>query len=197
VVVRPGEVWGPNSEQFVGRPLALMRRHFPVLVDAGRGLMAHCWIDNLVDGLVLALTHPDAVGGTFTFHDGSDTTTYRELIVLPEGGILIDTPGMREIEIWGDENGLSKAFDDIEELASQCRFNDCTHGNEPGCAVKKALETGELDNKRYQNYLKLQRELKRLALRRTGKEAHYQRMQGKKFSSMVKEVKKLKNFKRK
>ena len=128
---------------------------------------------------------------------GRHTTTYRELIVLPEGGILIDTPGMREIEIWGDENGLSKAFDDIEELASQCRFNDCTHGNEPGCAVKKALETGELDNKRYQNYLKLQRELKRLALRRTGKEAHYQRMQGKKFSSMVKEVKKLKNFKRK
>ena len=128
---------------------------------------------------------------------GRHTTTYRELIVLPDGGILIDTPGMREIEIWGDQNGLSKAFDDIEELADQCRFNDCVHGNEPGCAVKKALDNGDLDADRYQNYLKLQKELRRLALRKMGKEAHYQRLQGKKFSSMVKEVKKLKNFKRK
>ncbi len=128
---------------------------------------------------------------------GRHTTTYRELIVLPEGGILIDTPGMREIEIWGDQDGLSRAFDDIEELASRCRFNDCTHGNEPGCAVKEALKTGELDDRRYQNYLKLQKELRRLALRKIGKEAHYQKLQGRKFASMVKEVKKLKNFKRK
>lgn len=128
---------------------------------------------------------------------GRHTTTYRELIVLPEGGILIDTPGMREIEIWGDEDGLSKAFDDIEELAARCRFNDCSHGNEPGCAVNEALESGELDGKRFQNYLKLQKELRRLALRKIGKEAHYQKLQGKKFASMVKEVKRLKNFKRK
>jgi len=128
---------------------------------------------------------------------GRHTTTYRELIVLPDAGILIDTPGMREIEIWGDEDGLSKAFDDIEELAARCRFNDCGHGNEPGCAVNEALESGKLDPKRYQNYLKLQKELRRLALRKIGKEAHYQKLQGKKFASMVKEVKKLKNFKRK
>ena len=104
---------------------------------------------------------------------------------------------MREIEIWGDEEGLSKAFDDIEELAARCRFNDCGHGNEPGCAVNEALECGKLDPKRYQNYLKLQKELRRLALRKIGKEAHYQKLQGKKFASMVKEVKRLKNFKRK
>jgi ribosome biogenesis GTPase len=128
---------------------------------------------------------------------GRHTTTYRELIALPEGGVLIDTPGMREIEIWGDEDGLSKAFDDIEELAAKCRFNDCGHGNEPGCAVNEALDNGELDADRYQNYLKLQKELRRLALRKMGKEAHYQKLQGKKFASMVKEVKKLKNFKRK
>ncbi|UCC80657.1 MAG: ribosome small subunit-dependent GTPase A [Candidatus Zixiibacteriota bacterium] len=128
---------------------------------------------------------------------GRHTTTYRELIVLPEEGILIDTPGMREIEIWGDEEGLSKAFDDIDKLTAQCRFNDCGHGNEPGCAVKEALDKGELDADRYQNYLKLQKELRRLALRKMGKEAHYQKLQGRKFASMVKEVKKLKNFKRK
>lgn len=127
---------------------------------------------------------------------GRHITTYRELIVLPDGGILIDTPGMREIEIWGDEDGLSMAFDDIEELAAQCRFNDCGHGNEPGCAVKEALDNGELDTGHFQNYLKLQKEQKRLAIRKSGKEAHYQRIQGKKFSSMVEEIKKLKGFKR-
>ncbi len=127
---------------------------------------------------------------------GHHITTYRELIVLPDGGILIDTPGMREIEIWGEEDGLSRAFDDIEEFAAQCRFKDCSHGNEPGCAIKEALDKGELDAGRYQNYLKLQKELKRLAIRKSGKEAYYQKIQGKKFSSMVKEVKKFKGSKR-
>ena len=126
---------------------------------------------------------------------GRHITTYRELIVLPNGGILIDTPGMREIEIWGEQDGLSRAFDDIEALASQCRFNDCSHATEPGCAVREALENGDLDNDRYQNYLKLQKELQRLAIRKSGKEAHYQKLQGKKFSSMVKEVKKFKRDK--
>lgn len=126
---------------------------------------------------------------------GRHITTYRELIVLPNGGILIDTPGMREIEIWGEQDGFSRAFDDIEELASKCRFNDCSHATEPGCAVREALENGELDHDRYQNYLKLQKELQRLAIRKSGKEAHYQRIQGKKFSSMVKEVKKFKKDK--
>jgi ribosome biogenesis GTPase len=126
---------------------------------------------------------------------GRHITSYRELIVLPNGGILIDTPGMREIEIWGDQDGLSRAFDDIEDLASKCRFNDCSHATEPGCAVREALENGELDKDRYQNYLKLQKELQRLAIRKSGKEAYYQRIQGRKFSSMVKEVKRFKGDK--
>ena len=91
-------------------------------------------------------------------HDdkGMHTTTYRELMVLPQGGIVIDTPGMRELGI--DFADLSRSFADIEALAAQCRFDDCTHGKEPGCAMKQALETGALDERRWANYQKLKRE---------------------------------------
>ncbi len=96
---------------------------------------------------------------------GRHTTTRRELIPLPEGGLLLDTPGMRELQLWGDESGLQQTFQDIQEFAEQCRFNDCQHANEPGCAVRAALETGELDKGRFQSYLKLQREMRYLAMR--------------------------------
>ena len=93
-------------------------------------------------------------------HDsrGRHTTTHRALIMLPSGGCLIDTPGMRELKLTGDED-LAGSFADIEELALQCRFGDCTHGNEPGCAVRAALEAGRLDAERWQAYLKLRDEL--------------------------------------
>ena len=78
VIVRPGDVYGPGSVPWVERPLELMRKRQPVLISRGEGLMAHCYIDNLAKGIELALTHPDAAGGTFIVHDGSDTTTYRE-----------------------------------------------------------------------------------------------------------------------
>jgi len=93
-------------------------------------------------------------------HDsrGRHTTTHRALIPLPSGGCLIDTPGMRELKLTGDED-LGGSFADIEELALQCRFGDCTHGNEPGCAVRAALESGTLDPQRWQAYLKLRDEL--------------------------------------
>jgi ribosome biogenesis GTPase len=90
---------------------------------------------------------------------GQHTTTSRELIVLPTGGILIDNPGMRELQLWGGEEDLKGSFEDIEELSARCRFHDCQHENEPGCAVKEAVEQGLLDQKRYQSYLKLKREL--------------------------------------
>jgi ribosome biogenesis GTPase len=90
---------------------------------------------------------------------GRHITTYRELIVLPTGGILMDNPGMRELQLWGDEEDLKGSFSDIEDLATQCRFNDCRHEGEPGCAVKEALDAGILDWKRYQSYLKLKKEL--------------------------------------
>ncbi len=87
---------------------------------------------------------------------GRHTTTGREMFVSPFGGVLIDTPGMREIGIESLDLGMT--FDDIEELVSKCKFHDCTHTNEPGCAVLKALESGLLDGRRYQNYCKLKTE---------------------------------------
>jgi ribosome biogenesis GTPase / thiamine phosphate phosphatase len=94
-------------------------------------------------------------------HDsrGRHTTTHRALIQLPDGACLIDTPGMREIKLTGEEDVAAASFADIEALALQCRFGDCTHGNEPGCAVRAALETGELSAERWQSFLKLRDEL--------------------------------------
>jgi ribosome biogenesis GTPase len=94
---------------------------------------------------------------------GRHTTTLRKLIVLPNGGIVIDTPGLRELQLWGSDDGLSGAFSDIDVLAENCRFADCKHENEPGCAVKKALEDGVIDTERYESFLKLQHELLFLA----------------------------------
>lgn len=90
---------------------------------------------------------------------GRHTTTHRELIVIPNGGAMIDTPGMRELQLWEADNSLSQSFGDIEELASLCHFRDCSHHNEPGCGVQQALQEGSLDQGRYNNFLKLQKEL--------------------------------------
>lgn len=90
---------------------------------------------------------------------GRHTTTHRELILLPSGGLLIDTPGMRELGFLGNEEGLADAFADIATLAGACRFSDCGHGGEPGCAVAAAISTGELDDGRWRSWLKLQREI--------------------------------------
>lgn len=90
---------------------------------------------------------------------GKHTTTHRELVLLPEGGILIDTPGMRELQLWESEQGLSEIFQDIEELAASCYFTDCRHRSEPQCAVQEAIAAGRLPAERYTNYLKMQREL--------------------------------------
>jgi len=94
---------------------------------------------------------------------GKHTTTHRELVALPDGGLLIDTPGMRELQLWDAEEGMSASFKDIEELAAQCFYDDCRHDKEPDCAVKQALRDGVLNRSRYDNYVKLQRELAYLA----------------------------------
>ncbi|MBT7618724.1 MAG: ribosome small subunit-dependent GTPase A [Calditrichaeota bacterium] len=91
---------------------------------------------------------------------GRHTTTWRELVVLPSGGIVIDTPGMREIQLWADDEDLANAFGDIEELAEGCRFRDCEHLAEPGCAVQQAIEDGKLEDKRLQNYRKMGKEIR-------------------------------------
>lgn len=87
---------------------------------------------------------------------GRHTTTRRELVALPCGGVVIDTPGMRELGI--ESADLSKTFADIDELSKQCRFNDCSHKSEPGCALREAIEKGELSEERLLNYFKLQKE---------------------------------------
>jgi ribosome biogenesis GTPase len=98
-------------------------------------------------------------------HDGrgQHTTTHRELILLPQGGLVLDTPGMRELHLWEGEESLNRAFDDIEALAANCRFSDCQHKDEPHCAIREALAEGSIDAARYQSYLKLQKELKHVA----------------------------------
>lgn len=88
---------------------------------------------------------------------GRHTTTHRELFLL-NSGMVIDTPGMRELGMWDNSTGVEKAFSEIEELAKQCRFRDCTHSGEPGCAICQALESGELDAERWRSYQKLKAE---------------------------------------
>ncbi|KAF3886354.1 MULTISPECIES: ribosome small subunit-dependent GTPase A [Nostocales] len=94
---------------------------------------------------------------------GKHTTTHRELILLPTGALIVDTPGMRELQIWSGDEGLQETFADIEMLVQQCRFRNCQHEREPGCAVQQALDGGTLDYRRFLNYQKLQKELNYLA----------------------------------
>lgn len=96
---------------------------------------------------------------------GRHTTTARELIVLPEGGILIDNPGIREVQMWTDEQTLRERFSDIDALAMQCRFHDCKHAGDDGCAIREAVQTGALDPERYEGYLKLDEEIEELKRR--------------------------------
>lgn len=97
---------------------------------------------------------------------GRHTTTARELFPLPGGGVLVDTPGLRAVALWDTDEGLSRAFADVEALAAGCRFSDCAHGDEPGCAVRAAVGRGELDPARLESYLRLDREVDEAARRR-------------------------------
>jgi ribosome biogenesis GTPase len=114
---------------------------------------------------------------------GKHVTTHRELIVLETGGVIIDNPGMREVGITDSSSGLDMTFEQIHDLAQQCKFNDCTHQNEKGCAVLDALDSGELNEDTYENYLKLERE-----------QAHFsasvfeKRKKEKAFGKMVKQI---------
>ncbi len=125
-------------------------------------------------------------------HQGRHTTTHRELILLPNGAIMIDTPGMRELQLWGDEENVAQSFSDIEELAASCKFMDCQHETEPGCSVKEAIGSGELDKKRYKNYLKQLRELKHLAKRKDQLGRHTEKQRCKKFAAQIKDAVKFK-----
>lgn len=121
---------------------------------------------------------------------GRHTTTHRELIVLPGRGVVIDTPGMRELQMWGDEDSLRGAFADIEDLAQTCKFRDCAHESEPGCAVREAVQSGTLDDGRFQSYLKLKRELAHTAMRQSEASKREERLRNRKFGRMVKAIQK-------
>jgi ribosome biogenesis GTPase len=123
---------------------------------------------------------------------GRHVTSHRELIVLPGGGLLIDNPGLREVGLTDAGGGLETTFDEIMGLAQACKFKDCTHTNEIGCAVLAALEDGTLDEDAYENFLRMQREQEHFS--RTVAE---KRQRDREFGKMVKQVKRLKDHKRK
>jgi ribosome biogenesis GTPase len=104
-----------------------------------------------------------ATGGLRNDGRGRHTTRHRQLLVMPGGAILVDTPGLRELQVW--EGDVDNAFADIAELAATCRFSDCAHSSEPGCAVQAALASGALDEERWTSYVKLQRELRAIEAR--------------------------------
>ena len=94
---------------------------------------------------------------------GRHTTTHRELFLIPGRGMVIDNPGMRELQLWAREQTVGDTFAEIEALAEDCRFSDCSHGGEPGCAVQQRIDAGKLDPKRLQSYLKQKRELEQFS----------------------------------
>jgi ribosome biogenesis GTPase / thiamine phosphate phosphatase len=117
------------------------------------------------------LGRDDLVTGEVSARDGQGkhTTSHRELYLLPEGGVLIDTPGMRELGLWMTTAELGGSFPELAQLAKGCRFHDCQHVSEPGCNVRHAIETGALPPERFEHFLKLKRELVQLPTARGGK----------------------------
>jgi len=113
---------------------------------------------------------------------GRHTTTHRELIGLPNGGLVIDTPGLRELQLWESSEGMTEAFGDVEQLAQECRFSDCEHETEPACAVREAIRNGTLARERLDSYRKLQRELARLERRRDARLVSLERKKWRTFS---------------
>jgi ribosome biogenesis GTPase len=122
---------------------------------------------------------------------GKHTTTRRELIILENGAIIIDNPGMRELGIISNESGISSTFGEIDELSDQCKYKNCTHTVEAGCAVLEALERGEITRERYENFLKLYKESKYNEMSYVEKRQKDKKW-GKFFNSTMKDVKKMK-----
>ncbi|MGY8687565.1 MAG: ribosome small subunit-dependent GTPase A [Verrucomicrobiales bacterium] len=124
--------------------------------------------------LINAITGSDEWIGEIndTTGKGRHTTTWRTAVFLKGGGFMIDNPGMREIQMWTDEQSLRDSFRDIDALAAECRFHDCKHGSDAGCRVKEALAQGELSTERFENYLLLEDEIAELRRRQKKREMH-------------------------
>jgi ribosome biogenesis GTPase len=125
---------------------------------------------------VLATAHTSEGGR------GRHTTSHRELVPLPSGVILLDTPGMRELQLWAGEEVLDTTFSEIAEIAAECKFSDCSHRSEPGCAIRTALADGTLAEERWASYIKLQREIRALEIRKDARLRSEQRKKWAKFS---------------
>lgn len=118
---------------------------------------------------------------------GLHTTRHRELILMPNGALVLDTPGMRELQLWEADEGIETTFEDIEEIAATCHFTNCKHETEPRCAVRAAIVDGKLDSKRFQNYLSMQRELDHLARRQDQFAQRVEQNKWKKLTKMAEE----------
>ena len=143
-------------------------RSAPFALEAGRvGRVTVHTAHGAVPALVNALAGQElqAVSDTRQDGKGRHTTTARELVPLGGGGVLVDTPGLRSIGLHDDGEGVALTFPDVEQLVASCRFADCGHGTEPGCAVQAALASGELDERRWHSWGKLQREAEWIARR--------------------------------
>lgn len=121
---------------------------------------------------------------------GKHTTTARDLIIMPQGGMVIDNPGLREIAFWDDDGGIEAVFPEIDNLAAACRFTDCSHMHEPGCRVLQALTDGELSQGRLEGYLKMKRELTYLAQRRHKSADRVEKERWKEVALKIKSIKK-------
>lgn len=172
----------------VARQLAGVAPGVPVLpVSAEQGTGLEPLREQVGRGRTLALVGPSGVGKSSLVNalvgaevmgtqgirrvdgKGRHTTTYRSLVPVPGGGAVIDTPGVRAVGLLDGAAGLDRAFDDMAELVAECRFRNCAHGSEPGCAVQAALESGDLSVRRWENWQRLQRELAAESLRRSAR----------------------------
>lgn len=116
---------------------------------------------------------------------GRHTTTFRELVVADSGGMVIDTPGMRELQIWADTVALDEHFDDVQDLAARCKFNDCQHQSEPGCAVTAAIAEGSLTEDRLQSYFKLKREIQHFESQENAAARARRKQEHRRFSKLI------------
>jgi ribosome biogenesis GTPase / thiamine phosphate phosphatase len=199
----------PDAGPYLREAEAIARGAPVHAIDVVAGLGADAPLGHLAPGETAALIGSSGVGkstlanhllgearaatSAVREHDarGRHTTTRRELFFLPSGAALLDTPGMREVQLWADRSALDETFDDLAELARGCRFRDCNHEGEPGCALRAAAEGGEVEPGRLESFVSLGRELEGHAERRAER-ARRDRSEGRKMGKLVRDVMRLK-----
>lgn len=150
----------------------LIKKGVTISIVGSSGVGKSTLINALLEGEWMETGEVNDVTGK-----GRHTTVARELVVLRKGGILIDNPGMREIQMWTDEATLRASFADLEELSRHCKFADCSHGSDEGCAIRQAVDAGELDSGRYEGYLRLEDEVAELLKRSEKRQMTVERIQ--------------------